>query len=335
MRHFIVVVVLIAVVTAGIGFLLGPENILPTLASEEGAYVDQLFSMYAFVIAFFFALIVVIMLYSAVVFRRKKGDDEPGANVHGNSALEIVWTVIPLGIVLFFAGVGAVFLGDVMEAEADEMVVKVTAAQWAWRFDYPEYGVSSSELILPKDRQVLFEFESPDVIHSFWVPEFRLKQDIVPGITTSLRLKPTLAGNYTVRCAELCGLNHDYMLAPVTVMESADFDSWVTAQSVLDILLPEERGMRLAELNGCVACHTADGSSSVGPTWLGLFGSEDLLADGSTIIVDEAYLLKSILDPNSQIVEGFLADLMPKVYEDTFSQAEIEDLIAYIRSLGN
>jgi cytochrome c oxidase subunit 2 len=335
MRHFIVVVVLIAVVTAGIGFLLGPENILPTLASEEGAYVDQLFSMYAFVIAFFFALIVVIMLYSAVVFRRKEGDDEPGANIHGNSALEIVWTVIPLGIVLFFAGVGAVFLGDVMEAEADEMVVEVTAAQWAWRFDYPEYGVSSSELILPKDRQVLFEFESPDVIHSFWVPEFRLKQDVVPGITTTLRLKPTLAGSYTVRCAELCGLNHDYMLAPVTVMEQADFDSWVTAQTEVDTLLPEERGKQLAELNGCVGCHTSDGDRSVGPTWLGLFGKEKLLADGASILVDETYLLKSILDPNAQIVEGFLPDLMPKVYEQAFSQEEIEDLIAYIRSLGN
>jgi cytochrome c oxidase subunit 2 len=335
MKHFVVVVVLIAVVTAGIAFLLGPENILPTLASEEGAYVDQLFSMYAFVIAFFFALIVVIMLYSTVVFRRKKGDDEPGANVHGSSALEIVWTIIPLGIVLFFAGVGAVYLNATLEPEADEMVVEVTAAQWSWRFDYPEYGVSSSELILPKDRQVLFKFVSLDVIHSFWVPEFRLKQDAVPGITTSLRLKPTLTGSYTVRCAELCGLDHDYMLAPVTVLEPADFDSWVAAQTVLDTLLPEERGKQLAELNGCVGCHTADGNRSVGPTWLGLFGKEELLADGTTILVDEAYLLKSILDPNTQIVEGFLADLMPKVYENTFSQAEIDDLIAYIRSLGN
>ncbi len=335
MRHVLVVVVLIVVITAAIGFLLAPENILPTLASEEGAYVDQLFSLYGFAIAFFFALIVVIMLYSAVVFRRKKGDDEPGANVHGNSTLEIVWTVIPLGIVLFFAGVGAVYLNDTMEAEADEMLVEVTAAQWSWRFDYPEYGVSSSELVLPNGRQVLFEFESLDVIHSFWVPEFRLKQDVVPGITTTLRLKPTLAGSYSVRCAELCGLDHDYMLAPVTVMEPADFDTWVTAQTVLDNLLPEDRGKRLAELNGCVACHTADGSSSVGPTWLGLFGSEELLADGTAILVDEAYLLKSILDPNSQVVEGFLADLMPKVYEQAFSQEEIEDLIAYIRSLGN
>ena len=335
MKHFVAVVVLIAIVTAAVGFVLLPENILPTLASEEGTYVDQLFSMYAFVIAFFFALIVVIMLYSAVVFRRKKGDDEPGANVHGNSILEVVWTIIPLGIVLFFISVGAVYLNSTMESESDEMVVEVTAAQWSWRFDYPEYGVSSNELILPKDRQVLFEFESLDVIHSFWVPEFRLKQDIVPGITTSLRLKPTLAGNYTVRCAELCGLNHDYMLAPVTVMEPADFDTWVIAQTVVDALLPEERGKQLAELNGCIGCHTTDGNRSLGPTWLGLFGAQELLEDGTTISVDEAYLLKSILDPNSQIVEGFLPDLMPKIYENTFSQAEIDDLVVYIRSLGN
>jgi len=335
MKHFIVVVVLIAIVTAAVGFVLLPQNILPTLASEEGAYVDQLFSGYAFLIAFFFALIVVIMLYSAVVFRRKKGDDKPGANVHGNSVLEVIWTIVPLGIVLVLSGIGAVYLNSTLESEPDEMVVEVTAAQWSWRFDYPEYGVSSSELILPNGRQVLFEFESLDVIHSFWVPEFRLKQDIVPGITTSLRLKPTLSGEYTVRCAELCGLNHDYMLAPVTVMEPADFESWVTAQTVLEALLPEERGQQLAQLNGCIGCHSADGSPSVGPTWLGLFGSEKLLEGGGSIRVDELYLLKSILDPNAQIVEGFLPDLMPRVYEDTFSEAEIEDLIAYIRGLGN
>ena len=335
MKHLLAVVVLVALVTVGVGLLLGPQNLLPELASEEGAYVDELFSVYAFVIAFFFALIVVIMLYSAAVFRRKKGDDEPGANVHGNTFLEIVWTIIPLGIVLFFSGVGAVYLNDTLQAEPDEMVVEVTAAQWSWRFDYPEYGISSTELMLPNERQIVFEMESLDVIHSFWVPEFRLKQDIVPGITTVLRLTPTLTGNYTVRCAELCGLDHDYMLAPVSVMEPREFDAWVVEQTDLSALTPEERGARLAELNGCIGCHTADGSDSVGPTWLGVFGSQEMLEDGSSVLVDEAYLLKSILDPNAQLVEGFLPNLMPKVYRDSFSDAEIRDLIAYIRSLGN
>jgi len=246
MKHFLTVAVLIAIVTAGVGLLLSPENILPPLASEEGAYVDQLFSAYAYVIAFFFALIVVIMVYSAIVFRRKKDDDAPGANVHGNSALEVIWSVIPLGIVLFFAGVGVVYLANTLEPEADEMVVEVTASQWSWRFEYPEFGVSSTELNLPKDRQVLFVFESTDVIHSFWVPEFRLKQDIVPGITTTLRLKPTVSGSYTIRCAELCGLNHAYMLAPVTVMEPADFDDWVASQISSGALSPAERGKQVA-----------------------------------------------------------------------------------------
>ncbi|MFQ5943746.1 MAG: cytochrome c oxidase subunit II [Anaerolineales bacterium] len=242
MRHFMVVVVLIAIVTVALGLALGPQNLLPPLASEEGTYVDQLFSVYAFVIAFFFALIVVIMLYSAVVFRRKKGDDEPGANFHGNSALEILWTVVPLAIVLFFSGVGAVYLNETMESESDELVIEVTASQWSWRFDYPEFGISSTELFLPKGRQTLFEFEATDVIHSFWVPEFRLKQDLVPGITTTLRIKPTLNGEYTLRCAELCGLNHDYMLAPVSVMDQADFDAWVASQTDLSLLSPVERG---------------------------------------------------------------------------------------------
>ena len=243
-------------------------------------------------------------------------------------------TIIPIGIVLALSAVGAQFLNETLESEPDEMVVEVTASQWSWRFDYPEFGVSSTELNLPVDQQILFEFEAPDVVHSFWVPEFRLKQDAVPGITTTLRLKPTLEGTYTVRCAELCGLNHDYMLAPVTVMSQAEFDAWIAAQADLSALSPEERGGRLAELNGCIACHTLDGSVGVGPTWLNVFGSEETLEDGSVVTVDEAYILKSILDPNSQIVEGFLPNLMPATFADSFSEQELQDLIAFIRSVG-
>ena len=335
MKHLLAVVVLIVIVTLAVGFLLNPENLLPTLASEEGAFVDQLFSLYAFVIAFFFALIVVILLYSTIVFRRKKGDDKPGANVHGNSVLEIVWSVIPLGIVLFFAGLGAVYLKETLQAEPDEMIVEVTASQWSWRFRYPEFGISSTELNLLEGRQVLFMFESTDVIHSFWVPEFRLKQDVVPGITTTLRLKPTLPGTYKVRCAELCGLNHAYMLAEVTVMEQAEFDAWVASEIDSGALGPADRGAKLAGLNGCAACHSTDGTQSVGPSWRGLFGSEENLEGGSVVLVDEAYLLESILDPNLQVVEGYRPDLMPKVYGDKLSQEEIKDLIAYIRSLEN
>lgn len=335
MRHFIVIVVLVAIVTAALGFLLAPENILPVLASEEGGLVDRLFSVYAFVIAFFFALIVVIMLYSAAVFRRKKGDDEPGMDVHGHSVLEVIWTIVPLAIVLFFAGVGAVYLNESLNEEPDELVVEVDAAQWSWRFEYHDYGITSTELVLPVDRQVLFEMQSADVIHSFWVPEFRLKQDVVPGITTRLRLTPTLTGEYKVRCAELCGLNHDYMLAPVKVMEQGDFEAWVAEEMAATPTSPEARGEELAGNKGCFGCHSVNGTVLVGPSWLGLFGSEETLQDGSTVLVDEDYLKRSILDPNADMAEGFPPDLMPKTFGETLTEAEIEDLVAFIRSLGN
>lgn len=335
MRHFVAVVVLIALVTVAVGSLLGPEKILPVLASEEGALVDRLFSVYAFVIAFFFALIVVIMVYSAIVFRRKKGDTQPGADFHGNSVLEVAWTVVPLAIVLYFAGVGAAYLKESMEPELDELLVEVNAAQWSWRFDYPDYGISSPELVLPVNQQALFQMSSQDVIHSFWVPEFRLKQDVVPGMTTTLRLKPSLTGNFTVRCAELCGLNHAYMLAPVKVLEQEEFDAWVAEETGATALSAEERGEELAELNGCIGCHSWDGTALVGPTWLGMFGSEVTMADGSTVIVDEAYLRMSIMDPNADVVEGFPPNLMPQTFGENLTDAEIEDLIAFIRSLGN
>jgi cytochrome c oxidase subunit 2 len=333
MKHFIAVAILVAIVTALVTIGLESTHLLPPLASEQGALVDGLLGLHIRVIAFLFSLILVITLYSIVVFRRRPGDTEDGLHIEGNAALEIVWTIIPLGTVLFFATLGARQLSQITTPAPDEMVIEVTAQQFAWRFDYPDYGITSAELNLPRGRQILFKLTSMDVIHSFWVPEFRIKQDAVPGMTTTLRITPSQVGQYKVRCAELCGTGHYAMLATANVMEPADFEAWVEKETAASKLAGAELGAKLATTQGCIGCHSIDGSQLVGPTWLGLYGEKVTTEDGTSIQADEEYLRQSILDPASQIVKGF-PNVMPNTYKDTLSQDDVNALIEYIKSLG-
>ncbi len=219
--------------------------------------------------------------------------------------------------------------------DPDALQVNVIGFQWDWRFEYPDYGISSTELNLPLDQQIRFEMTSEDVIHSFWVPEFRVKQDLVPGITTTLRIEPTRPGQYVLRCAEMCGTRHAYMNRTVNVLDQGAFDDWVAEQqAAVEDLTPVELGEKVAAEQGCLSCHSLDGSQLVGPTWQGLFGTERVFDDGSTAVVDEEYMLSSIVNPNSQIVEGYPANVMPQDYGERLTEDEINGLIEYIKSLG-
>ena len=241
--------------------------------------------------------------------------------------------VIPLFAVLTFAYLGAYTLGETRRIDPQAMTINVTARQFAFAFEYPEYGIASTELYLPVDKQVLLNMTSTDVIHSFWVPEFRIKQDIVPGITTEYRITPTEEGSYQVRCAELCGASHAYMLAPVQVVSRSEFESWVGERQVeaqAAAQTPEGRGEALAVQNACTACHSLDGSAGQGPTWKGLYGSDVDLADGTTVTADDAFLKESILEPQAKIVAGYETVLMPP-YQ--FTDEQIADIIAYLQTL--
>ncbi len=335
-KHFIAVAILVAIVTVAISLAFGGvDSILPTQASEEAEYVDRLLGIELQLIIFLFALIMVVMLYSVVVFRRKPGEEGDGAFIHGHTKLEIVWTLIPLGVVIALATVSAQYLGKIEKPEADEMLVNVVGFQWDWRFEYPEYGISSAELTLPLDRQVRFEMTAEDVIHSFWVPEFRIKQDLVPGQTTTLRIKPTELGEYTLRCAEMCGTRHAYMRRPVKVLEQADFEAWVASeQAAAGALSPAELGAKAAAEQGCLSCHSLDGSRLVGPSWQGLFGSDQVFEDGTTAVADEDYLRNAIINPNAQVVQGYPANVMPQNYAERLTEEQINGLIEYIKSLA-
>jgi len=171
------------------------------------------------------------------------------------------------------------------------------------------------------------------VIHSFWVPEFRVKQDLVPGITTEVRITPTETGDYTLRCAEVCGLQHTYMLADVKVVSEDEFNTWMVAEAAIADD-PVARGQKVYESYGCQACHSTDGSDGVGPTFLNAYGRTVELEDGTSVVADETYLYQSIVDPNSQIVNGY-APAMPQNFADQLSEDQISDLIEFIKSLSD
>jgi cytochrome c oxidase subunit 2 len=336
MRHFVIVGILVVATTILTYIGLNSADLMPVAASAQATPIDQMWNLELIFMSFFFALIVVPMAYSLIVFRRKKGDTSDAEHMEGNTSLEITWTVIPLFIVMAFAYLGAVNLAETRRVDPDAIVVKVTGIQWSWKFEYPPVdGVSvvSDELHLPAGKQVLLQMTSLDVIHSFWVPEFRVKQDLVPGRITELRITPTLEGNYKVRCAELCGTSHAYMEKPVVISTQEGFDGWMAEQVKLAekaAATPEGRGQALVAANGCVACHSINGSPGIGPTWFGLFGHEVVLRDGTTVIADEAYITESIKAPQAKIVAGFENQLMPTY---GFTDEQIADIVAYIKTL--
>ena len=338
MGHFVIVGILVIVMTVltylGIDVAGLAEQMHPVAASAQAASIDQLWHWEVMVISFLFALIVVPMGYSLVVFRQKKGEMKDGEHMEGNATLEIAWTVVPLIIVVVFAYLGAYSLGEVRRVDPEALVINVKGQQFTWIFEYPEYGIVSSELYLPVDKQVVLKMESTDVIHSFWVPEFRIKQDVVPGRITEYRVTPTLEGSYKVRCAELCGTSHAYMENPVIVVSETDYAAWITEQAAIAAAsqTPEGQGKNLATRNGCIGCHSADGTQMTGPTWLGLFGKTESFTDGTTAVTDEAYITESIRDPNAKIVQGYPEPSVMPPYPN-LTDEEIANIIAYIKTL--
>jgi cytochrome c oxidase subunit 2 len=335
-RHFVIVGILVIILAVLIYIGLDSVGLMPVQASTQATDIDWMWNLEVIAMSFLFALIVVPLVYSLFVFRRRKGDTTDAEHMEGNTKLEITWTIVPLFIVMAFAYLGAVNLADTRRVDPDAMVVKVTGLQWSWTFEYePVNGVAvvSDELHLPVGKQVLLRMTSNDVIHSFWVPEFRVKQDLVPGRITELRITPTLEGNYMVRCAELCGTSHAYMEKPVIVSSQEEFDAWMGEQLVLAeqaSQTPEGRGQALVAASGCAACHSTNGSPGIGPTWFNLFGRQESLTDGSVVTADDAYIHESIKSPQAKIVAGFENQLMPAY---NFTDEEITDIIAYIKTL--
>lgn len=336
MRHLIIAGVLIVIIAAALIVGLDYIQLLPSQASAQAEPIDSMFALEFKIIAFLFALIVVLMIYSIIFFRRKKGDVTDAKHIEGNTKLEVVWTLIPLGMVLFLAYLGGQSLADTLRQDPRPLQIDVFGQQWSWRFQYPEQGIISNELVMPVNKQAVLHLQSADVIHSFWVPEFRVKQDVLPGDESFVRdvfITPKEIGVYKLRCAELCGEQHTTMLSTVRVLSQDDFLDWLSKESGVPND-PVARGQLWYERYGCNSCHSIDGTRNVGPTWQGLYGKDRRFLDGSTLIADDEYLRESIIDPNARIVEGFTAGVMPQDFGQQFaSPDQIADIIAFIQSL--
>jgi cytochrome c oxidase subunit 2 len=215
--------------TAVISAVMLPINWDGQGAATAAGKIDTLLRVMIVLSAFVFSLVMVMLGYALLKFRAKPGDEGDGEPIHGNTRLEVAWTVIPTVIVLFGAGYSWITLNDLEDRKADRLFVDVYAQQFAWSFGYPQQGnrFAQGELHVPVDRQVEFKLHGLDVIHSFWVPEWRIKKDAVPGITTRAIVTPDREGVYTLVCTELCGLGHSTMRSKVVVESAGDFNDWV------------------------------------------------------------------------------------------------------------
>jgi cytochrome c oxidase subunit 2 len=233
--------VLASVVGVGLGLLI---DWFPTQAAEEAGPIDTLYDVLLAASIPVFVLVMTVAIYSVIKFRARPGDQRDGAPIHGNAKLEVIWVTVPFILVTALAVYGWVVLVDIEEPSPDAMVVEVRGEQFTWSFAYPEEGdtptVQSNSAMLPLDRQVEFRIDTEDVIHSFWVPAFRLKSDTVPGVTTEVRVTPSEEGTFDVVCAELCGLGHSTMRQSVTVVPQDEFDTWLADEQ--DALAAEEAG---------------------------------------------------------------------------------------------
>jgi cytochrome c oxidase subunit II len=216
--------------TLGLGSVLAVTVLsvpwLPEDAATQAGPIDTLYDVLAAISAYVFALVVSIMLVAVIHFRRRHNDLSDGEPIHGNTTVEAVWTAIPAVLMVGAAIYSGLVLADIEETKANTQEVEITAQQFAWTFDYKALGFKSGELHMVKDTPYHFEMKAKDVIHSFWVPQFRMKKDVVPGLTTDIRVTPTRSGDYTLVCTELCGLGHPTMRAPIVVEDKAAFDKW-------------------------------------------------------------------------------------------------------------
>ena len=311
--------------------LLAQSVWLPSDASTLAPEFDSLFYFVLWTSVIIFVGVVAAMVWFAYKYRRQSPDERPEL-VEENTAIEISWVVIPtiLVLIVFTWGFRAFIKFGVAPPDAYEITVR--GQQWSWLFTYPN-GVQSSELHVPVDRPVRLRMSSTDVLHSFAVPAFRIKQDVLPNRYSYVWFEPTETGTFDVFCTEYCGTQHSGMLAEVTVQSQAEFDQWLEeAGTPEDMPLPE-LGERLYTQQGCQACHSVDGSRMVGPSFQNLYGTERQFTDGSSAEADENYLRQSILNPGENVVEGY-QNVMPASYS-SLSDREVSALVAYIRSLSD
>lgn len=303
---------------------------MPRRGSTTAEQVDWLFYFILWVSVFFFVLVVAWMLFFIFRYRRRKAGRAEGGP-HQNLALELTWTLVPLVIVIIIFSIGFAGFMNMTRTPENALEILVTGQKWIWLFTYPN-GHVDEELHVPVDEPIGLVMTSEDVIHSFYVPDFRLKRDVLPGRYSKTWFRATEPGEYKVYCAEYCGTGHSDMIASIIVHPPGEYEKWLeSAGQLADDLSPAELGARLYSKRGCDQCHSVDGTAGIGPSLLSLSGKQRPLKDGTVVLADENYLRESIMEPMTKIVAGYEA-YMP-TYKGRLKDREITGLIEYIKSL--
>ena len=340
-RRTAVQMVVAGVIASALGIALGLIiDWFPAAASTQADGIDTLWDVLLIASVPIFVLESVVVIVSVMNFRMRRGEEGlDGPPIHGNTKLEVIWTALPALLIIGLVTYAYVVLHDIEKAPAAgrERVVNVFGEQFTWTFEYNEGGrrFRTAELYLPVDQSVKFNIRAKDVIHSFWVPDFRMKIDAVPGITTSYRVTPNRQsiGDHDIVCAELCGLGHAYMRQTARVVSEGDFTAWVRRMTAPQGGGPAGGGAPDAKrlfaggkpstgATACGACHTFAEAATSGTTGPNL--------DEALRGKDAAYIRQSIVEPDARIAKGFAKGIMPGNYGDTLSQAEIDALVKFL-----
>lgn len=303
------------------GTLWLPEGV-STLAPE----IDSLFNFVNLVSLILFIGVVGAMVYFMIRYRRRDASEVPSP-VEPNKIVELSWIVLPTILVMVLFNWGFQTFIELTVAPPDSYEVRARAAKWRWEFEYPNGTVTSNELHVPVGRPVRVVMNSVDVLHSFFIPVFRVKQDVLPNRYSSVWFEATRTGEFQIFCTEYCGAQHSGMLAKVVVHNQDDFNAWLESAGVDEDMPLPEYGALLYDQQACVQCHSLDGTPKIGPTFKGLFGKTEQLTSGS-VVVDDDYLRRAILEPAAEVVQGYQPVMPPY---SSLKDRQVDALIAFIK----
>jgi cytochrome c oxidase subunit II len=307
---------------------------LPPQSSTISGEVDALFNFVLYSSVVFFLIVVLGAAYFVFRYRRKARLELSTGPSH-NTKLEILWTVIPTILVIIVFAWGFKTFLKMNVVPGDAMEIKVTGQKWFWTFDYIDSGVNTlNELVVPVDKPIQLTMSSQDVIHSFFVPNFRVKMDVLPNRYSVTWFEATQKGKFDLFCAEYCGTGHSEMIGKVTVLGEREYNEWLESSSTVGegLTLPEF-GAKLYVSKACITCHSIDGNPLAGPSFKGRYNTQQPMSDGTDALVDENYIRESILNPMAKLSLGF-QPVMPS-YQGLLKDKEIDGLIEYIKSLNN
>jgi len=301
--------------------------LFPEQASTVSGYVDGLYLFLVLITTFFSLLVGLLILFFIIKYRKSSGRE--AEQIHGSTLLEIIWTAIPLGISMVIFVWGAALYFHMQRPPQNALEVYGVAKQWMWKFEYSGGQREINSLHVPVGKPVKVTLISQDVIHSFFVPAFRVKQDVLPNRFTTAWFEATRPGTYHLFCSQYCGTNHSGMIGQVVVMSQEDYASWLASGKAEGSLA--SRGEKLFQELGCITCHRPD-SGARGPNLQGVYGRPVRLNDGRVIVADDAYIRESVLDPNAKIVSGF--DAVMPTFQGTVSEEDLIQLMEYLKHLS-